>query len=503
MPEILIRAFLRRHNSQALCTGGCMLVRAWYPVSFESNTIDLRSHPSHEYIRTLSREDAHAYTAPVIEAAWVRDSNIFLTGPAPQNHFGPFGATFSGEPVPNPPDKVFTRERISTSHENFEKRVEAGEILVSDLSTGQIHATYNNGSRKGSVISDQLVTKNYSYCGLWEFEEPHWARNGGVDFRGQFTTRYVLRTDDVGVNPYDVGWTDDVFNDIFSLIPDSPNESEYGEIMSTTADANRGTLDLATAMAEMPQTLRSILEGCKTVLRLYRDARNKEIRLRNLVKGPKNSSATAHKQWKKDYHDMLDAVASVWLNYRYNIQPTVLTIVDALKIHEDLQRRFVRWRGNVSSAVPLDDLWLPEGWSCESELSYLFRVFIKRSIGGGDQIKLGDILQTNAFVTAWELIPLSFVVDWVLNVGNAISVFTTPSFQYEEGATVSWRVDTDLVFLHKESGASVHAKVKCYNRRVITPSDYCRVLILPDISPVRQLDAAALSWKMFIQKVFK
>ena len=160
------------------------------------------------------------------------------------------------------------------------------------------------------------------------------------------------------------------------------------------------------------------------------------------------------------------------------------------------------WLDIISGAVPLDDLWLPEGWSCKSELEYLFRVFIKRSIGR-DQIKLGDILQTNAFVTAWELIPLSFVVDWVINVGNAISVFTTPAFQHAEGATISWRVDTDLVFYHEESGASVHARVKCYNRRVITPSDYCRVLILPDISPVRQLDAAALSWKMFIQKVFK
>lgn len=480
-----------------------MLVRAWYPVSFESNPIDLRSHPSHEFIETKSREDSHAYTASKIEAAWVRDSGIYLTtNEPPQSHFGPFGATFRGEPVPNLPDKIFTRERHASSHKDFTRRVKAGEILVSDLSTGQIHATYNNGSRKGSIITDQWITKVYGYTGLWEFENPHWARDGGVDFRGQFTTTYQLREDDVGINPYDVGWTDDTFNDIFALVPQAPNDEAYGEIMSTTADANRGTLDLATALAEMPETLRSILEGCKTVLRLYKDARNKEIRLRNLVKGPKGSSETANRQWKKDHKDVLDAIANVWLNYRYNIQPTVLTIVDALKIHEDMQRKFFRWRGTVSGAVPLDDLWLPEGWSCKSELEYLFRVFIKRSIGR-DQIKLGDILQTNAFVTAWELIPLSFVVDWVINVGNAISVFTTPAFQHAEGATISWRVDTDLVFYHEESGASVHARVKCYNRRVITPSDYCRVLILPDISPVRQLDAAALSWKMFIQKVFK
>lgn len=109
----------------------------------------------------------------------------------------------------------------------------------------------------------------------------------------------------------------------------------------------------------------------------------------------------------------------------------------------------------------------------------------------------------NAFLTAWELIPLSFVIDWFVNIGNMLSsTLGNNQFDYVEAATISLKVaNANFGYTH-ESGASVSVEIKGYQRNVIDPRDYCRFEFAPDVSGDRTYDAIALSWNLAVSKLF-
>lgn len=71
--------------------------------------------------------------------------------------------------------------------------------------------------------------------------------------------------------PYALGWSDEKY---IRTLKGRINSASYdgSMIMGCLAEANRGTIDALTALAEMPETVRSIYNGIKTCLRMYGDA---------------------------------------------------------------------------------------------------------------------------------------------------------------------------------------------------------------------------------------
>ena len=66
---------------------------------------------------------------------------------------------------------------------------------------------------------------------------------------------------------------------------------------------------------------------------------------------------------------------------------------------------------------------------------------------------------------------------------------------YTEAATISLTIDGGSVsYLHKPTGCSVEVQIKGYQRTVINPSDYCRLVWDPDVSGYRTYDSLALTW---------
>ena len=117
---------------------------------------------------------------------------------------------------------------------------------------------------------------------------------------------------------------------------------------------------------------------------------------------------------------------------------------------------------------------------------------------------LSPHLQTNLAVTAWEMVPLSFIVDWVLNVGDVLGALSPTYGSVEEGVQYSRRCQAVGHLQHPDwIGSPVRVEVDAYKAWPIRDK-YSEIGL--DFSPAmtfkRWLDAAALSWSSF-RKIYK
>lgn len=457
--------------------------------------------------------------------------------------FGPFGLTVVGTPTLTPAPKVLESDVVKSNNSPFLKRMRAGEMVVSDYKRFQAFLRFKNGGKKkpGDVWTIAHRTAALASVG-WEkaqfsfgnFNEAYRTSPTARAIDGTFRVKYRNLEYEDTLTAYDVGFKDVWVSEVFDSLK-IRDDIKTQTVMSVLSDANAASVDILTAMAEMPETLRSALSGCKQVLSMARDAKRREFSILERGKrarvdydkrlaevralyaqkrfiAARNKRALARlaneeerksKQLKNDLKKTLkaiaDAVSSVWLNYRYNIMPNVYLIEGVVKSLDEIDVLYKRFSDSSELNIPVP---ARSGWNITSEIPVTFRCFIKRmyeKLNGYS--RLLKEYSANIARTLWELVPLSFVVDWFINVGNLMSTLLggTQHAGFQEAATISLKVDTTVNFTHIESGASVAADIKGYERRVINPSSYCGLFWSPDLNSDREKDAAALSWQIFIR----
>lgn len=245
-------------------------------------------------------------------------------------------------------------------------------------------------------------------------------------------------------------------------------------ITTTLCEARAGALDLSTALAEAPETIGSIYSACKFILNAYLECRKKVARLNN----SRDPAVT-------------QAIADLWLQYRYGIMPNVYLLEDALEYLYATERVYSTERAGTPRVMDFS----ANGWTAD-EINILDRCYVKNRFGVGFT---KPHLQTNLAVTAWELVPLSFVIDWVLNIGDIMGSLTPTYGSVQEAVLYSRRTKTLVQLRHPDwIGAPVTAEIDGYNA---FPIEDVYKEIGFGLSPVmtfkRWLDAAALSWSSF------
>lgn len=407
--------------------------------------------------------------------------------------------------APRPSEKVVKYIEPPKQSGEFGKRWHARnrtkDILVSNRTSASAHISYVPGYRlpwTGPVYRDHCYA---ALTGLFELapENSQWIVLNGWIWEGPrfYKVRYAQTREELSTFPQVP--EEDMLGFLRSLI--TRQQIDNGIVVSCLSEANAGTMDALTSMAELPETVKSIIEACKKMTQMYVDTRNKAFRLYN--KGKANTAlGQSRETLLKNMQEVADAISNVWLQYRYNITPTVMMVQDLLKTIETDLEEFVRFRKtkNYRDEVSYE----VEGWECNSQISTIHRVLIKRLLNVQmEGAKIHHLLLTNAAVTLYELTPFSFVFDWFVNVGDLLTAsFVSPSIR-GQGSTYSWKQKGSIKFTHIETKAQVIFDIDAYRRDVINPSSHVSLIWDPSVGWKRQLDAIALGWSIHRTSVMK
>lgn len=460
--------------------------------------------------------------------------------------YGGYDVKTSGNPTPVPLPVLLSGPIVKSNNRlRWKNAKRNGDIVVSDYTRMQCLLTFKNGGKKNTEKYETQGGISFAtmcaVMGIPRQTHPK-SKNYFYDVGGEFLMGinsacaivYARQSIDDSFTAFEDGFQTKPITEFLN----NPRKMYFdvldGEVTSTLAEANMSTLDVLTSLAEMPKTIRSIYDGLKFMLRGIKDVKRKKLSFLNKAKrvridyerrifrseyesrqafiAARNERERRRikalgdrkvKQLKHDLQRSLDdltkAAASVWLNYRYNIETTVMMIEDALDAFNfDKDTFFKRWSSRVIDLIEKPNV---SGFTSEGDINGTQRIFIKR--GFPSSSFPGQNLGASLFVTAWELIPLSFVVDWIINIGDFIATAlpSTLTKAYTEGSTISLKMQGAVTYTGV-NGSSVTAEFKGYTRSVINPNDYCRLIINPDLSWKRQIDALALGWQIYVNRIW-
>lgn len=446
-----------------------------------------------------------------VSSAYERDRNIFITQPS-NGHWGPVLFSESGNGPTLPVLRFdFPEYRVSNKDAWAKAKLPGSiEIVVSSFERGfcEIHQGLGSRDKRDlgpDIILNQTVSALGSPAGSYALYKGKHFRDGQAWVA---PTRRVSATLDV--TPADLGFPfDDIQHWMLETYPFLAAERDI--VSNNLADANRGMVDLLTSLAESPELIASIYNGCKTILRMYKDARKRNFRfldkaakvrirideVNRSARLSKSERATRIRTLELQIRQLLDAAANVWLQYRLSILPTAITVEEGLKALDLLDSRFIRYRDKVTrtTSPPPDVL----GWELSGDTSYDFRAFIKR--GAKPEEMTAQLFSKNLHLTAWELVPLTFVLDRYVGIGNFLAALSPRNPKVTQGATNSWLCNGTFSYVHKATGASVTYKPSFYRRSVINPNDYICVDFPESRTRDQTLDHLALSWTIFLRNL--
>lgn len=253
-------------------------------------------------------------------------------------------------------------------------------------------------------------------------------------------------------------------------------EPDTNLVTQVVSEANAASWDIATEVAELPETIGYILNGIKQGILLLLRAK-REVK-QQLSKGVRTD------------------IASIWMQYRYALMPIVYGVNDALDVLGMEAVQFQSFRGRRDATL-FDGLDKLEGYTVKSSPSFNDRVFLKYKYDVDSSIHQG--LQINFAATAWELLPLSFVFDWFFQVGDYLTAAFQPGVVTQHGCQQSVRCKGSLV-LEGYSSEVIKVDIDYYRCRIINPNAFIGINSDVFISFKRAMDALALSWLLFGKK---
>lgn len=481
-------------------------------------------------------------------------------------------------------DFQYRADRITVKTPEFEKRCREGEIIINPYTTyfGYVRAepTYEVTTSRDVGSSNLWGTRDslFNFNLFWQGHCPYQPSMRRVYHSSSYSTMELLLDAGIWQRPSTASRSIPL---VETTIRSSGSFAEFTNVspsfviddivdVSTTvsmdhikiqeclASANAGDVDALTAIAELPETLQSIVDGGKMLKKIFldwkkgifklhsrADALSKAIAQREYInyRKKKISKFPPYQKWlrrgsnrrldnpvlayntaRKDFidsiierdqwinqrigrfkaqarHELADAFASVHLNARYNIQTNVYLLQDIGEAVMNYGSEFKRYREKkVTVGYDFDRLFRGFDWSFSGTNLRTERVFIKRQYDVSDALKkLGRALMSDVVVTGVELIRLwSIVFDWFFTISNCLKAINWNPQYLQQGSSYSVKTEIEGTLSvnidGKDQPLNLEVKYNGYKRYVINPSASIGLYWDPDFSLIRQLDALAFFW---------
>lgn len=201
-----------------------------------------------------------------------------------------------------------------------------------------------------------------------------------------------------------------------------------GPILAAIAEAKTKGMDLGTILAERKKTVQLIKRLVPNLVRQTVNVLKSFASNEHMLKFMKDTGA--------------DSAGAAWLHARYGLRPLVYDVMDAHARYTQLSECLFRVteKGNASriesgsfdpgsiNATGIPAGWTRAGgqpaspiqgkgyWECKRQASAICGIGVLTLVRGKFTV--------NPSLTAWELVPYSFVLDWVLNIGTNIKAWS-------------------------------------------------------------------------------
>lgn len=279
--------------------------------------------------------------------------------------------------------------------------------------------------------------------------------------------------------------------------------------------------ELGSSTAELGVELREAQKTADFVGNLLEDlvSAAKSIRTGRIPRGWKRK----WKEWTGDIPRSFDRTfCSKWLEYRYAWSPMVLGVYDALDLLErqaEPRRHLttVRKRAesvSVSTSSSSTTHGIGQTWPVDivSTTTMTQAVYVVLTFSPKENfwITLNDAGILNPAAVVWETIPLSFVVDWFVGVGDFLNAQQALRLFSFKGGTATHVDERKLArdYTHRTrngytwcvppSATHVECGGMRFNRQVLSSLDLSPSLYAgKGLNCVRSLDAISLLYSMF------
>lgn len=173
---------------------------------------------------------------------------------------------------------------------------------------------------------------------------------------------------------------------------------------------SRGNVNVLVALGEGPETVRFITNRVWTLVSAFNAIRNGNFQgaAKQLRSDLSQNASKRLKRNRDRYRNKSDLLANSWLEYQFAIRPLIGDVFGALEAyHANLQagknvRATARWTPSANGSI--------------------YRAGISGCVRSPVERTLQQLGITNPLLAAWNLIPLSFLVDWFVPISNYLSM---------------------------------------------------------------------------------
>lgn len=436
----------------------------------------------------------NAYWASTRNGLMARLSQTSLTLPSSplisdksQFYVGVFGSGQLPELKP-----LAATSRIKTRTVDYRKRVANGEIIINPMRTSTL------------AMSDKYVPVNptgaayYNFIGesLRSDPEPHPCFPWSSVFRFQgelrsaqpqvgtyqalnYVARYAICTQvrrQSDLFGFSTNTIQAVKRGLDAYYDDLLRDS--GLITKVVGDTRAGTYDILTDVAEARSTFQLIM-SC--VIRILTEFRNVKARI---ARRPSLDPRRRKSIWSES--------ADEWMQFRYAITPTLLSLDSALKWMDD-NNMYAKFRGTLTRSVEEINLY----GIVITPPPPVDRVFGKIRVDG-----LTSGLKINPLATALELVPLSFLLNWVCNIGDLVSALWPPSGAQQEVYSYSRSVPPRTPVTGKYEDQELSFMYGYYRNDIIDPIQDLALQLDLSLSWKRVIDAFALVYRPLRSSIY-
>lgn len=239
-------------------------------------------------------------------------------------------------------------------------------------------------------------------------------------------------------------------------------------------DLYSGAMDVLTELGELPETVSYLYSVLRRLVQLFLGLKSKEVLARKKFKGK----------------ELIDELASLWMQFRYAASPLAYSFADGMELLNAQTKEYQSKRARVDAPFEF------------SKGEYTYKGTIEARVFGKIKIDVSSRVANmglNPVKTLWELTPLSFVVDWVIPIGEWLGALMVPTSVTQTALQGSIRVRSVEV-AHSEYGP-VRTSFNYY--RATPLEGATKPFPAPFLDWKRSLDSLALAWGLFLKQHWK